>query len=271
VHVVSAALLTLNQTLMPGSDTTHPRATWIACAVSLALLYASFSGGLLRPLGSHLTWMKSVPYSYSALVSAIDIVVMVALICLAARQTPATTLQQSGVLADPRQALRWMLLWLLPALLLCLAFGAYNPALQPLDLLWKGVFGPFSEELFYRGLAIAALVRLCAWRWWLACLWPALFFAIAHFAQGKDWQSALGIVAITGAGGMLFGWLFVRWRFNLWPAILLHVGLNSLFLCFDLGENALGGWLLNGMRIGVVLIAVWVTVRWFPVAKMTAR
>jgi hypothetical protein len=97
------------------------------------------------------------------------------------------------------------------------------------------------------------------------------FFAIAHFAQGKDWQSALGIVAITGLGGMLFGWLFVRWRFNLWPAILLHIGLNSLFLCFDLGENALGGWLLNGMRIGVVLIAVWVTVRWFPAGKTTAR
>lgn len=249
---------------MSSFDTRHPRATWIACAVSLALLYASFSSDLLRPLGSSLAWIKSVPYSYSALVTASDIAVMLALISVAASQTPIASLRQSGILTDARQALRWALLWLLPALLLCVLLGEFNQALKPAELLWKGVLGPFSEELFYRGLAIAALVRLCAWRWWLACLWPALFFATAHLAQGKDWQSALGVIAITGLGGLLFGWLFVRWRFNLWPAILLHIGLNSLFLLFNLGENALGGWLLNALRIGVVVIAVWSTLRWFP-------
>jgi membrane protease YdiL (CAAX protease family) len=31
-----------------------------------------------------------------------------------------------------------------------------------------------------------------------------------------------------GFGGLLFGWLYVRWGFNLWPAFFVHAGLNTL-------------------------------------------
>lgn len=135
------------------------------------------------------------------------------------------------------------------------------------DIAWKGVVGPIAEEFVYRGLALGILIRWCGWPIWLACIWPAVFFGVAHFGQGQDWGSVAGIVAITGLGGILFGWLFVRWRFNLWPAILLPVGLNSIWLVFELGENALGGSIGNILRFTVIAIAVGATV-WLAPPRM---
>ena len=43
---------------------------------------------------------------------------------------------------------------------------------------------------------------------------------------------------------------------NLWPAIILHVGLNALWLIFALGENAVGGWFGNAVRLAVVIFAI---------------
>ncbi|MCR5873053.1 CPBP family glutamic-type intramembrane protease [Phenylobacterium sp. J426] len=93
---------------------------------------------------------------------------------------------------------------------------------------------------------------------------PALMFGLVHAGQGSDPASIAGVVAITGLGGLLFGWLFVRWDFNLWPPILLHVGMNSLWIVFALGENALGGWLGNALRLGIVVGAVLLTLRMTP-------
>lgn len=95
-----------------------------------------------------------------------------------------------------------------------------------------------------------------------------MFFGGAHLLQGSDLGSLAGVVAITGIGGVLFGWLFVRWGHNLWPPFLLHAGLNGLWSVFDLGEDALGGWLGNGLRLGIVAIAIATT---FWLAPRPAR
>ena len=80
--------------------------------------------------------------------------------------------------------------------------------------------------------------------------------AIPEATRGAE---VLGIVAITGLGGLLFGWLFVRWGFSLWPPIFLHMGMNSLWIAFDLGENAIGGLLGNVERVVVVVLAIALT------------
>lgn len=49
------------------------------------------------------------------------------------------------------------------------------------------------------------------------------------------------------------------WGFNLWTAVLLQVGLNSLWLVLELGETALGAWLGNILRLAVITIAVGAT------------
>lgn len=153
----------------------------------------------------------------------------------------------------------WALLWLIPAVAVALAFGRIAGDVQADNVSWLGIGGPITEEFVYRGLALSVLIRWCGWPIWLACIWPAVFFGIAHMSQGEDWGAVAGIVAITGLGGILFGWLFVRWQFNLWPALFLHVGLNTIWLVFDLGENALGGWLGNVLRLAVIAVAVGAT------------
>lgn len=239
----------------------------IAIAVSLGLLWSVFSGDLLRPVLRPLLPQAAVavfPYLGSALISLIDIALMLLMVALAARRSPLQLLRLGGLYAAPGRPLVWALLWLLPALCVCLLWGQRAQDLGVADLVWKGLLGPFSEELFYRGLAVAALVRLCGWRWWIACLWPALFFGAVHAGQGADLGSVAGIVAITALGALLFGWLLVRWDFNLWPPVLLHVGLNSLFLVFAWGESAVFGGLGGAVRIGVVLIAVLAALRMQP-------
>lgn len=243
----------------PPASVLHGRAPAIAFAVTLGLLWSVLSGDLLGPLLRPLipqSALELFPYLRSMLISLIDLALMLGLLALAAWRGPLQLLRLGGLFASPLRPLLWALLWLLPALLICLLWGQRAHDLGGADLAWKGLLGPFSEELFYRGLAVAALVRLCAWRWWAACLWPALFFGAVHAGQGADFESIAGIVAITALGGLLFGWLLVRWDFNLWPPVLLHVGLNSLFLIFAWGDSAVFGGLGGAVRLGVVLIAI---------------
>ena len=79
-----------------------------------------------------------------------------------------------------------------------------------------------------------------------------------------------GAVAITAAGGLLFGWLFWRWHWNLWPSVFLHMGMNLVWMVFALGETAVGGWLGNGLRAAIVLGAIRLTTRMVPKPRKTA-
>lgn len=240
-----------------------------ALAVSLALAYSTVSGDLLAPLVS-VELIRAVPYLGSALVSLGDALVLVVLVALITGRSPPWVISQAGLQAPLSKPALWALVWLLPSIAVGLTFSTIATDLDASDIAWKGVFGPFAEEFVYRGLALGVLIRWCGWPIWLACIWPAVFFGAAHFGQGQDLGSIAGIVAISGLGGILFGWLYVRWRFNLWPAILLHVGLNSLWLIFDFGENALGGWLGNILRLTVIAIAVGTTFWLAPARALKA-
>lgn len=242
------------------------RAFAVPAAVSLALLYATHSN-LLIGAQFNVEPIRSVPYGRAAMVTLTDAIVMLALVSLAAWRSPLAILGLSGIAASPVRPFLWCLLWLVPALALCLILTRPADGVTWPDVAWLGFGSPIFEELVFRGIAVGALLRLCGWTWWLACLWPALFFGYAHLSQGEDPASVAGIVALTGVGGLLFGWLYVRWGFNLWPAILVHIGLNTLWVVFDLGENALGGWLGNVMRIGVIAIAIAATFWLAPKAK----
>jgi hypothetical protein len=245
---------------------TRGRAIATALAVSVALAYSTVSGDLLAPL-VRVEPVRAVPYLGSALVSLGDAVAMVLLVALAAARSPLLAIKQAGIQAPIQRPIPWALLWLLPAVAACLVFAKIGPDVRAHDIAWLGVGGPIAEEFVYRGLALGVLIRWCGWPIWLACIWPAMFFGAAHIGQGDDWGSVAGIVAITGLGGLLFGWLFVRWRFNLWPPLFLHVGLNTVWLVFDLGENALGGWLGNGLRLAVLVVAIGATVWLAPLSS----
>lgn len=232
-----------------------PGALLTAGAVTGALVWAAFSGDVLRP---HLTGIET-PYLASALVNLSDLVVMAGLLMLAGRAGPGRAFGLTGLRAPVARPLIWIAMLFVPAVLIAAVSAPMSREFTGPGLFWQGVGFPVIEEVIYRGLAVGALILWAGWRWWAACLLPALLFGLVHAGQGSDLGSVVGIVAITGLGGLLFGWLFVRWGFNLWPPILLHVSLNSLWILFALGETALGGWLGNGLRLAVVAGAVVLT------------
>ncbi len=108
--------------------------------------------------------------------------------------------------------------------------------------------------------AIGVLMVHFRWSFWIAAFVPSLFFGAFHVYQGEGLVESLSIAALTAIGSFWFGWIYWKWDFNLWPAIWLHVGLNSAWTLFALGENALGGQLGNIIRVGVIAGSIALTV-----------
>lgn len=234
------------------------RSIALAAGVIGAVVWFNQSGDLLRPF-LRATPIAGLPYGVSAAVTLIDLAVMAAVILLLAPKGGRDLLKLSGLKAPLGGPALMGILLFAPATVAAIQAGAVLGDATAADIAWKGLLGPITEEVGFRGLAIGALMTLCGWRFLPAALIPAALFGAAHLWQGDTPADSAGVFAITGLGGLLFGWLFVRWGFNLWPAIALHVGLNTLFLVFELGENAIGGWLLNALRLGVVAGAIALT------------
>lgn len=234
-----------------------------ALVVLMALLYASFSGDIWRPALKS-AGFNIIPYLGSALVTLGDIVLLLALLAIVVGLKPKATLQLAGLDQPIGRPLIWAAAVFLPVIVLTVLLGVHPLVASPVNWVWPSVLGPFSEELFYRGLAVGVLIRVCGWQMWQACLVPAVFFGIAHLWQGSDLLSIAGVVAITGLGGLLFGWLFVRWHYNLWPAVLLHIGMNSFWTIFALGENAIGSEMGNMLRLAIVVMAIVLSLRMAP-------
>lgn len=229
----------------------------LAIAVSLALAFMAVSGPVLGPY-LRVEPLSSIPYLRAALLTLFDLGAMCAVMWIAGtRWVDIGTL--SGVFAPVGRPVLFAVLTLTPGITACVFYARLAQDLTGPDIAWLVFGAPFFEEVIARGLAVGALIRLCGWPLWSACLWPAVFFGLAHFWQGNSPMEIAGVVAITGLGGLLFGWLYVRWGYNIWPPVFLHAGLNGLWTFFALGENALGGEFGNAVRLGTVALAVLVT------------
>lgn len=236
------------------------RSLTIAAAVTAALGWSLVSGDAMRALPIAL---PKVPYLRSGLATASDLLVMIALATLATRRSPVGVLSLTGLHALRRRHLLWAALVFAPVVAAA-AVLAPVAEVSAEDFVWPGVLAPLAEELFYRGFAIGLLLRAAGWRFLPAALWPAVFFGLAHLWQGGSAAETAMAVAITGVGGLGFGWLFVRWGYALWPPILLHIGMNCLWTAFALGEDAVGGVLGNGLRLVTVALAIGLTLRLAP-------
>lgn len=84
-----------------------------------------------------------------------------------------------------------------------------------------GLWGPFTEEVFFRGFVLAALIP--AMGTLRAAFLSAFIFALAHFD--------VGILIPIFVTGLLFAWLFIKTR-SLWPPIMAHAAQNLLALAF---------------------------------------
>ncbi len=116
---------------------------------------------------------------------------------------------------------------------------------------------PFTEELFFRGLFGALLVRAGGWRFWPAAILGGVLFGAAHVSwTTAPTTASLSTFLVTGAGGVWFAWLFRRWRWNLWVPILLHALMNFSWMFFGAAEGAVGGLYPNIGRALTIALSV---------------
>lgn len=234
------------------------RNSLLAAAVVAALASAATTGIWLRPL-IRATPLADVPYGVSVALNLFDISVLVLAVLLLARPRPRLA-RLIGLSAPIVRPALFAAALFGPAALVAGILSAAPAAYEWGDVVFGGVIFPLFEEIGFRGFALGALMTLCGWRFLPAALVPAALFGVAHFWQGDGPLEIAGVVAITGLGGLFFGWLFVRWGFNLWPAVFVHAGLNTLWTVFALGDDALGGGLGNALRFGVVAAATGLTI-----------
>lgn len=234
----------------------------LALAISLGLAFMALSGPVLSSY-LRVEPFLSIPYSRAVLLTLMDLGVMCALLLVAGRSWGDIG-ALSGAFAPVGLPVVFAILVLTPGIVVCTVYARMAQDLTGPGIAWSVFGAPFFEEVIARGLAVGALIRLCGWPVWAACLWPAIFFGMAHAWQGKEPIEVAGVVAITGLGGLLFGWLYVRWGYNIWPPVFLHAGLNGLWKFFALGDNAVGGEFGNLVRFGTAALAIIVTMLTTP-------
>ncbi len=240
----------------------------VVVAIALGLIWSQYSGTVARVVAP--AGIAGLPYSRSFLASVSDVVVLLLLLVLVARVSGARAWRVVGLHGPPAPAIVSLVALLAAASAICVTAAPFSDSVTVADLAWLGMGGPFFEEVTYRGLAVGSLMLLAGWRFLPAVLVPSVMFGAAHAWQGSGLQEVAGIVAITTAGGLLFGWLYVRWGFNLWPAIIAHMGLNLIWVAFALGESAIGGWFGNVLRLSLVTMIV-VTTWWLSSPAVASR
>ncbi|MEM1133799.1 MAG: CPBP family intramembrane glutamic endopeptidase [Pseudomonadota bacterium] len=231
-----------------------------ALAVLLAMLFCNYDADILRALGVN-AWFEAFPYGWPLLLNTLDLLVIFLSFWLIGGVAPAQQWGITGLAKPIVPALVFGAILFVPVVIALLLLTSPADSISVGDIVFGGLMFPLFEEIMFRGIAIGVLMRHFRWPFLLAALLPSIFFGLFHMYQGDGLEESLGIAAITGIGGIWFGWVYWKWDFNLWPAFFLHAGLNLLWSLFDLGENAMGGQLGNIMRIIIIAGSIILTLR----------
>ncbi len=119
-----------------------------------------------------------------------------------------------------------LLVYLLRPDLFMADVATFLPMLQvpiwPVTALAVGIGAPISEEILFRGFALAALTR------WRGGFWTAALVANVAWTSFHLGYSVAGLLEVF-IGGLYISWLL--WRSgNLWLPIIAHMATNIVFL-----------------------------------------
>ena len=213
----------------------------------------------LRALGVN-AWFETFPKGWPLLLNGLDLAAVALGFWIIGGVGWARQWDAAGLVKPLKASLVFAAILFVPAGLFLLLATGVAPAVDPQDIVFGGVIFPIFEEVIFRGLAIGVLMLHFRWPFWIAALLPSVFFGAFHMWQGDGLEESLAIAAITAFGSFWFGWIYWKWDFNLWPAIWLHIGLNSAWTLFALGDTALGGQLGNAVRLAVIAGSIALTI-----------
>ena len=183
--------------------------------------------------------------------------------------------RELGMLAPMGRGLAFAAIATAPMLITFAITMPVNPNMTFLTVGVLCLIAPFAEEVLYRSFLFRQLYRRAKLGFWISALVPSIVFAAAHLYQSDNLMELLGIVAITGTGGIGFCWFFMKWKDNLWTVWGLHAGMNLWWEVFNVDDTALGGWLANGARLATVVVAVLLTIYkdkiWKPLPSEAAN
>lgn len=191
------------------------------------------------------------------LIAAAVIGVMLVCRCRTARTVTAA-------LGMSRPILPAALFAFIAALPMLVGYSLTGTATWNWSLVLQGaVIAAIVEEVFFRGFAYRMLHERAGWGFWPAALVTGLVFGLMHVLDNLlrlDLNANhLFTIALTGAGGVFYAWLFMRWKFNLWVPIFLHMFMNLWWMVFAAGDGAVGGLTANICRGLTIAAAVVLT------------
>ena len=194
------------------------------------------------------------PYGYAFISNTIGIVVPIAALAIARRSLSAA-LKELGIATSPLRPLFFGLIATSPALIGFALTSHLDHTVTARAFFILCVYSPFAEEVTFRAFTFGQLYYRAGWKFWPAALIPTVLFAAGHLYQSNDPKELAGILAITGLGGIIFSFFFVRMGRTIWAPFALHAMLNSWWTIFTANETALGGWSDNVFRFGSIGLA----------------
>ena len=166
-------------------------------------------------------------------------------------------LEKLGLKASVTRAFLLALLFTLPMFVGYAIVFEFNAEFTINRFLLAVLAAGFFEELYFRGFLFGLPFKFTRLGFIPSVIIGALLFGAVHLYQSADFGQSVGIFAVTFMGAVLFAWVYVEWKFNLWVPIFLHMLMNLSWDLFSVGENALGGVYSNVFRaitIAVVII-----------------
>jgi membrane protease YdiL (CAAX protease family) len=133
-----------------------------------------------------------------------------------------------------------------------------TPHVELFPLLFLTIFSPLVEEIEFRGFGVRQLQDGTRWPFWIV-VWPSTVFSgLGHIEQGQSFQEMMGLLLLTGTGGLIFAWLVYKWQ-SLWIAVALHVLMNLWWELFSVAKTAIGGWFDFAVQTMTMLLAIIIT------------
>ncbi|HEY1769632.1 MAG TPA: CPBP family intramembrane glutamic endopeptidase [Chthoniobacterales bacterium] len=168
-----------------------------------------------------------------------------------------------GLTGSAVKGLGIALLASLPMLLVLLLTSKNGIRVNPRTMFSGVVVAAVTEEILFRGYLFGQLYRRGGWQFVPAVLVTGILFGLAHIGSALRGGAleVLGVTGITTLGGAFFAWLFVRWKYNLWVPIGMHLFLNAWWALFAVSQNAIGSWQANAARALAIVAVIRITLR----------